>query len=113
MQHKSNFPIHPRFIRELEPQTDAGKKLVVRGLSAVKYFENQVEMGRVSLADLAGKLAENPDDTKSISMYLQKLMMEASPLTRTVIPLSKLKPDVLNLGITNGTTPWKMSIRWR
>jgi thiol-disulfide isomerase/thioredoxin len=72
-----------QLIESLEPQTDAGKKLVGRGLSAVKYFENQVEMGRVSLDELAGKLKENPDDMKSIPMYFGKLMMEASPLTRT------------------------------
>ena len=72
-----------QLIESLEPQTDAGNKLVSRAKAAVKYFESQVELGRVSLDDLAGKLKENPDDMKSLPLYMQKLMTEASPLMRT------------------------------
>lgn len=71
------------FIESLEPETDAGKNLVQRAKQAIQYFGRQVELGRTTLEDLAGKLTENPDDTKSISMYGSKLRAEVSPLTRS------------------------------
>ncbi len=71
------------FIESLKPETAAGKSIVARGQQAVQYYGSQVELGRVTLEDLAGKLAENPDDTKSISMYGSKLRGAVAPLTRS------------------------------
>jgi len=70
-------------IESLEPKTDAGKQIVGRAKRAIQYYERQVELGRMTLDELADKLKENPDDTQSISMYHSKLMAKVSPLTRT------------------------------
>lgn len=72
-----------KLIESLKPETDAGKNLVQRAKQVIQYYGTQVELGRVTLEDLAAKLKENPDDTKSISMYGSKLRAEVSPLTRT------------------------------
>jgi len=71
------------FIESLEPETDAGKNLVQRAKQVIQYYGTQVALGRVTLDELAGKLKENSDDMKSISMYGSKLRAEISPLTRT------------------------------
>lgn len=72
-----------QLIESLEPETDTGKNNVFRANQVLEFYEQQVELGRVTLEDLAGKLKENPDDTKSISMYASKLRAEISPITRT------------------------------
>lgn len=71
------------FIESLKPETDAGKNLVQRAKQVVQYYGTQVELGRVTLEELAAKLTENPDDMKSVSMYGSKLRATVSPLTRT------------------------------
>jgi len=70
-------------IGSLEPETATGKNLVGRAKQVIQFYKQQVELGRVTLEELAGKLKENPDDTKSISMYGSKVRAAVSPLTRT------------------------------
>jgi len=70
-------------IESLEPQTSAGKQIVGRAKSAISSYGQQVELGRVTLEELAAKLSENPDDAESISLYQQKLSAAISPITRS------------------------------
>ncbi len=70
-------------MESLKPETPAGKQIVGRAKQVIRMYEQRVELGRVTLEELVAKLKENPDDTKSISMYPSKLAGEVASLTRT------------------------------
>ena len=72
-----------KVIESLEPETDNGKMLVTRANRVIKSFGQQLELARTTVEQLVAKLEENPNDTKSISMYLSKMSSSISPLTRT------------------------------
>ena len=55
-------------IDSLKPETDAGKRLLGRAKSAIRFYQGRLELARVTLEELVTKLEQNPDDTKSISM---------------------------------------------
>lgn len=70
-------------IESLEPETDNGKTLVGRANRTISSLGQQLELARTSVEELVAKLEDNPNDTKSITMYLSKMRSEITPLTRT------------------------------
>jgi thiol-disulfide isomerase/thioredoxin len=72
-----------KLLDSLEPDAEAAKQLLERAKSAVAYFEQQLELARTSLEELGNRLKENPDDAKTVSTFLSKVMQELSPLTRS------------------------------
>jgi thiol-disulfide isomerase/thioredoxin len=84
---KKQLAVMRKLVESLEPETDDGKNIVLRAKQVIQGYKRQVErhvqLSRVTLEELTGKLKENPDDTKTISMYGSKLMVTISPLTRT------------------------------
>ncbi len=65
----------------LEPTTEEAKQLLGRARDAIGFYEDQLELARVSLDDLKDKLTENPDDASVLSMFVQKSMQQLGPLT--------------------------------
>ncbi len=66
---------------DLEPTTDEAKKLLGRARDAIGFYEDQLELARVSLDELKEKLTENPDDAAVLSQFVQKTIQLVGPLT--------------------------------
>ncbi len=67
---------------ELEPEDQDAQAYVTRGKSAVRYFEDQLELARVTIEQLEKKLSEDANDTKSIGQYISKVSREVGMIAR-------------------------------
>lgn len=68
-------------IESLEPETDPGKTNVQRAKMVLNSYGQQIELARVTLEQLVARLEEDPNDSKSLTMYLSKVMSEIAPMT--------------------------------
>jgi thiol-disulfide isomerase/thioredoxin len=60
----------------IKPTTDDGRTLMTRAKLAIDYYQGQVELSRVSLAELEVKLKAHPDDTATLTRYASKARTE-------------------------------------
>lgn len=65
----------------LEPTTDEAKQLLGRARDAIGFYEDQLELARVTPDELKDRLNENPDDASLLSMFVQKSIQQVAPLT--------------------------------
>jgi len=70
-------------IDALAPTKDDAKTLVQRARTALKFYEDQVALARVTRSDLEERLKANPDDTDALTKYASKAQQEIAPLVRT------------------------------
>lgn len=67
------------FAKTLKPKEEAAKRLLLSVNSAVKSYERQITLSRLSLEDIEKQLEKNPDDLKSVQNFTSKLLMGANP----------------------------------
>jgi thiol-disulfide isomerase/thioredoxin len=67
----------------LKTTTPAAKTNVARAQAALRSFAANIELQRVSLADLETKLDAEPTDSATLTMYIRKVMQTLAPLARS------------------------------
>jgi len=60
----------------LKTEKEDAKNLLQRAKSAVAFYGTQIELAKVSLADIEKELEAKPDDAKVFNRYTQKVMSE-------------------------------------
>ena len=67
----------------LKPESAVGKANLVRAKSLVTNYESNVELARLSLADLEKQLDDKPGDASLLAKYGRKVSMEIGAIARS------------------------------
>lgn len=70
-------------VASLKPDDADAKALIPRAQSAINNYQTQLNAARISLEQVLQKLADDPNDTSLIEVYVTKINMQLSPILRS------------------------------
>lgn len=70
-------------LKSLAPTEPQAQQLRDRGLSALRFYRDEIDLAKTSLEDLVKQVTTNPDDLIQLNKYFRKAANEVAGLTRT------------------------------
>ena len=70
-------------LKSLDPTEPQAQQLRDRGLSALRFYRDEIDLAKTSLEDLVKQVTTSPDDLIQLNKYFRKAANEVAGLTRT------------------------------